>query len=217
MRSLTVGEPPADVPSPSAAPVARDVFRRAWTELEREIRECTRCPLHANRTNAVIYRGSDAPRLVFVGEAPGATEDREGVPFVGRSGKRLDSAIVEMGLRAEEFGVLNLVKCRPPRNVFVRSAAATCAPYLDRQLALLRPTILVPLGAEALRSLDPEAPRILLAAGRPRRRDGRQVFPLIHPAASLRSRALAERWQADVRALGVWLSRPSDPSAREPL
>jgi uracil-DNA glycosylase len=163
----------------------------------------------------VIYRGSPTPRLLFVGEAPGAHEDRTGVPFVGRSGLRLDAAIRGVGLGPSDYGVLNLVKCRPPANRFDRDAGAACRPYLDRQLALLRPSILVTLGANALHALDPAAPRVLLAAGHARPWDGRTLFPLIHPAAALRSRAMAERWRSDFSALGSWLQRSGSTPARE--
>lgn len=180
---------------------------RAWEELSREIRACRRCPLGASRTQAVVYRGSLRPRVVFIGEAPGAAEDRDGIPFVGRSGRRLDSAIAHVGLTSSEFGVLNLLKCRPPANRFDRAAARTCRPFLDRQLALLDPPILVTLGAFALRAIDPTAPGVLAAAGRARTLGARTLFPLIHPAAALRSRRLAERWARDVDGLRGWLPR----------
>jgi uracil-DNA glycosylase len=188
----------------------------AWSDLERTIRSCQRCPLGATRTHAVIYRGSLRPRIVFVGEAPGATEDRLGLPFVGRSGQRLDASIEEAGIEPEEFGILNLLKCRPPDNRFDRLSAATCRPYLDRQLSLLQPSVLVSLGAHALRSLDPTAPRVLLAAGRARPLDRGTLFPMIHPAAALRSRAMTERWRNDFVALRDWLTARSSAPAREP-
>lgn len=178
----------------------------AWDALSAEIRQCQLCPLGHTRQQAVVYRGSLAPRIVFVGEAPGAAEDRAGIPFVGRSGARLDAAIEQLGLRPTEFGILNVLKCRPPGNRFDRSAARTCRPYLDRQLALLRPTVLVPLGRAALSALEPRAPPILQIAGRPVRTAPVAVFPLLHPAAALRSRRWAERWDHDVGALGAWLS-----------
>ena len=159
-----------------------------------------------------MYRGSLRPRVVFVGEAPGAEEDRVGRPFVGRSGRRLDAAIARIGLVESDFGVLNVLKCRPPKNRFDPSAARTCRPYLDRQLAWLRPSVLVPLGRHALRTVDPEAGPILEVAGRPRPRGSVAIFPLLHPAAALRSRRWAERWERDVSALGSWLaSRTKTP------
>ena len=179
-----------------------------WEHLSQEIRECTRCRLHATRTQAVVYRGGLAPRVVFIGEAPGADEDRTGLPFVGRSGRKLDAAIAAVGLAPAEHGVLNLLKCRPPGNRFDPDAARTCRPYLDRQLAFLRPRVLVPLGARALRALDPDAPPILVAAGTPRIGRSPPIFPLLHPAAALRSRRWSERWDRDVVALGQWLREP---------
>ncbi len=183
--------------------------QRAWAELSEEIRSCRRCPLGAYRTHAVVYRGSLTPRIVFVGEAPGAEEDRTGLPFVGRAGRRLDDATRRLALGDGEFGVLNVLKCRPPANRFVRAAASTCRPFLDRQLALLRPAAVVTLGTSALHALDPGAPPILTAAGRPRPSTDPPLFPLVHPSA-LRSHRLYRRWDDDLRALGAWLAeRPS--------
>jgi len=190
-------------------PASREV-RNAWDQLSDTIRSCRLCPLGDVRTQAVVYRGSLAPRVVFIGEAPGAEEDRTGLPFVGRSGRELDRAVVSLGLSPEEYGVLNVLKCRPPANHFDPGAARTCRPYLDRQLDLLRPDVIVTLGARALKAIDPTAPTMLAAAGRARAHEGTPHFPLLHPAAALRSRRLRERWERDVRALGRWLAgRPA--------
>jgi uracil-DNA glycosylase len=186
---------------------ARDLA--SWDRLSTEIRRCRKCPLHRTRTHAVVYRGALAPRVLFVGEAPGAEEDRTGLPFVGRSGRRLDAAVAGLRLPAGDWGVLNVLKCRPPGNRFDRSAARTCRPYLDRQIAWLRPDAIVTLGAAALRALDPTAPPVLAAAGRPRASLLGPLFPLIHPAAAMRSRRLADRWTRDVAALGAWLGTAS--------
>jgi uracil-DNA glycosylase len=126
------------------------------------------------------------------------------VPFVGRAGRRLDRAIQFLGFAPDSFGVVNLIKCRPPRNRFDVRAARICRPYLDRQLALLRPEVIVPLGAHALRALDPSAPPVTLAAGRPREGSAIPLFPLLHPAAAMRSRRWAERWDQDLLALRAW-------------
>jgi uracil-DNA glycosylase len=178
--------------------------RVSWDRLSREIRACRRCPLGSLRTHAVVYRGSLHPSVVFVGEAPGAEEDRLGRPFVGRSGARLDAAIRELDLGEDSFGVLNVLKCRPPKNRFDRAAARTCRPYLDRQLALLEPEAIVTLGAWALRTLDPGAPAVMRAAGHPREATGTPLFPWIHPAAAMRSRRWAERWTHDVGEFRRW-------------
>jgi len=192
-------------PGPRAAARSAPARARAFAALSEEIRACTLCSLSATRTQAVVYRGSLAPRVVFVGEAPGAEEDRQGVPFVGRSGKLLDAAISQLGPGLGEHGVLNVLKCHPPGNRFDLRAARTCRPYLDRQLALLRPKVLVPLGARAWNSLAPGAGPILAVAGAPRPAADRWLFPLMHPAAALRSRRWRQRWERDVRALGAWL------------
>jgi DNA polymerase len=125
---------------------------------------------------------------------------------VGRSGKLLDRAVAEIGAALGAYGVLNVLKCRPPGNRFDPHAASTCRPYLQRQLELLRPRIVAPLGARALRALDPGAPPILRAAGTPRGGPTGWLFPLVHPAAALRSRRLRARWTEDVLALGRWLA-----------
>jgi uracil-DNA glycosylase family 4 len=200
------------VPLPSTsrvvAPGPTGAGSLAWAHLVDEASACTKCPLHANRTHAVIYRGGDHPRVLFVGEAPGAEEDRLGLPFVGRSGRRLDEAIVQLGLGPSEFGIVNLLKCRPPQNRFDAAAAKVCRPYLDRQLGLLAPERLVTLGAHALRSLDPDAPKVTEAAGTPRVTPRGPVFPLLHPAAALHAPAFRARWYADLTALAVWLRAP---------
>ncbi|MFY9717550.1 MAG: uracil-DNA glycosylase [Thermoplasmata archaeon] len=180
--------------------------RYEFDRLSEEIRSCRRCSLGSVRTQAVVYRGGYTPRLLFVGEAPGAAEDREGRPFVGRSGRVLDSAIASLGIGPAEFGVLNLLKCRPPENKFDPAAAIACRPFLDRQVALLRPRACVSLGAKALRALDPTAPPVLTAAGTPRSALGLPLFPLVHPAASLRSGRMRARWTADVGTLSKWLA-----------
>ncbi len=184
----------------------------AWAELSAEIAACHRCPLQRGRT--VIFRGSLTPEIVFIGEAPGASEDRAGLPFVGRAGRILDGALDSIGIGAERYGILNLLKCRPPMNRFDPVAARACAPFLSRQLDLLRPRRLVSLGAHALRALDPSAPAILEAAGHPRTALGRPLFPMIHPAATLRSGRYSDRWGRDLQRLAGWLEAAADRTAK---
>ncbi len=183
----------------------------AWRRLAEEAKACRRCPLHMSRTHVVFYRGGPAPSVVFVGEAPGREEDLSGRPFVGRAGKRLDEALGRLGLADGSYGIVNLVKCRPPENRFDRAAALACRSILDRQLELLAPERLVTLGAHALRLLDPDAPPIVQAAGTPRRLGARPLFPLLHPAAALHAPRYRARWEADVGRLAEWLrERPGE-------
>jgi len=185
---------------------------RAWAELSEEIVGCRRCSLQQGRV--VIFRGSVTPEIVIVGEAPGASEEREGRPFVGRAGRTLNGALEEIGVGPDRYGVLNLLKCRPPMNRFDPSAARACAPFLLRQLDLLNPRRLVSLGAHALKALDPSAPAILEAAGEPRTALGLPLFPMIHPAATFRSGRYADRWARDLRRLGHWLGGGPDRTAK---
>ena len=165
------------------------------------------CPLARGRTYAVAYRGAPRPWLVLVGEAPGAEEDRQGLPFVGRAGRLLDRTIAAVGLGSDDYGIVNVLKCRPAQNRFDPDAAEACRPYLDRQLALLAPSALVTLGARALAALDPGALPMLRSAGVERLRAGTPLFPMIHPAAAMRSRRWAERWTHDLRAFRRWWER----------
>jgi uracil-DNA glycosylase family 4 len=127
---------------------------------------------------------------------------------VGRSGRRLDQAIAEVGLRDGEFGILNVVKCRPPGNRFLSEAARKCRPFLERQLGLLEPKVIVTLGAHALAAIDPTAPAVTVAAGRERRWGTTPLFPLLHPAAALHAPKYRDRWEADLGALSKFLSGP---------
>lgn len=145
-----------------------------------------------------------------MGEAPGAEEDAVGVPFVGRAGRRLESAVAAIGLTPEEYGVLNLFKCRPADNRFDRTAAAACRPFLDRQLAMLNPALIVTLGAHALEALSPGRDRIGLVAGRAIEGGRPAVFPLLHPAAAMHNPNLRTRWERDFAELGRYLLRPRE-------
>jgi uracil-DNA glycosylase family 4 len=174
--------------------------------LAQRIATCTRCPLHATRTRVVVYRGAPRPRVLFVGEAPGRDEDLAGVPFVGAAGRRLDRAVAGLGLSELDWGVLNLLKCRPPENRFDPEAAVTCRPHLEDQLALLQPWCLVTLGRHPLAAFDPTAPKITEAAGIVRSWNGHPLFPLLHPAAALHAPRLRERWDSDLRKLGEYLA-----------
>lgn len=198
MTDRSGGTPPTEPP--------RARFSDAWQHLTAEIEACRRCPLGSTRTHAVIYRGAPRPTVVFLGEAPGASEDATGVPFVGRAGRRLDSAIESAGLGPSEFGVLNLFKCRPRDNRFDRAAAEACRPFLDRQVAELDPQLVVTLGAHALEALRPGSDRIGVLAGRPLEGRTPVLFPLLHPAAPMHNPNLRARWNEDIEKLARYLT-----------
>ena len=160
-------------------------------ELAAEAAGCTRCPLAATRTQVVFGVGDPDADLMFVGEAPGRDEDLQGEPFVGRSGKLLDRLVAEeLGVDRSQVYIANVVKCRPPDNRDPKpDEIAACRPYLDAQLELIDPAVVVTLGNFAT--------RLLLETDRghhqgpgcgPTRWAARQLVPTYHPAAALRSR-----------------------------
>ena len=190
-----------------AAPRSGARTRAEWAQLNREIESCRACPLGSLRTQVVIHRGSLRPRVLFVGEAPGASEDKIGIPFVGAAGHRLDQLISQLGLLESEFAIVNVIKCHPPGNQFSEQAADACRPFLARQVEFLQPIMVVTLGAPALAAFRPDLLPILGSAGRRFRWRGLTLFPLVHPASAARSGALRRRWEEDGSALARLLSR----------
>ncbi len=125
-----------------------------WAELERTVATCVQCGLHATRTQAVFGVGDRAASWMFVGEAPGADEDRQGEPFVGRAGQLLNAMLFAIGLKREEVYIANVLKCRPPGNRDPQpEEVAHCEPFLIRQIELIRPRLIVALGRHAAHSL----------------------------------------------------------------
>ena len=156
-------------------------------------------------TNPVPGEGSADARIVVVGEAPGASEDRAGRPFVGRAGRMLDDLLAEAGLTREDVFITNVLKARPPGNRDPRSDEVEHSwPWLRAQLEIVEPELLVPLGRHALRRFAPEL-RIGEAHGRPAEAGGLRLFPLYHPAAALHNQALRGTLVRDARALGAAL------------
>jgi uracil-DNA glycosylase family 4 len=152
-------------------------------------------------TNLVPGEGSATASVVFVGEAPGASEDRSGRPFVGRAGKLLDELLEVAGLRRDVVFITNVVKARPPDNRDPRAdEVAHHLPWLEAQLEVIGPRLVVPLGRHALGRFVEEV-KITEAHGRVVQRAKRDVFPMFHPAAALRNRGLRETLFADARAL----------------
>lgn len=151
--------------------------------------DCQACPLADSRRQVVVGRGHPQARLLLVGEAPGAEEDVSGRPFVGRSGRLLDRLLAEAGLdRERDLYIANIVKCRPPQNRRPTAAEmAACRPWLDRQLALLDPPLILLAGATALAGLLGIRSGISRLRGQWQTWQGRQLLPLFHPAYLLRN------------------------------
>jgi len=187
----------------------------ALAEVEREASVCVRCPLSAGRTQVVFGVGDFCADLMFVGEAPGQQEDLQGEPFVGRSGQLLDRLVLEeMGLSRERFYIANTVKCRPPGNRDPEAAeVAACRPWLDAQVDLVDPKVVVTLGNFAAKLLLGTTEGITRLRGRayPFRRG--VLVPTFHPAAVLRGGgALAPQMRADLVRAKRYLT--SNPPAR---
>lgn len=161
----------------------------ALTVLEREVAGCTRCPdLVANRTQTVFGVGPLSPEVCFIGEGPGADEDRMGEPFVGKSGQLLNKIVAAMGMRREDVYILNVVKCRPPENRDPTPAEClSCRPYFDRQLELVQPKLIVCLGGVAANHLLQTKLGITKLRGEWREYNGLPVMCTFHPAGLLRN------------------------------
>ena len=153
-----------------------------------DLGECTRCKLHERRKRIVFGEGNPQARLMFVGEGPGADEDASGRPFVGRAGQLLDKIIAAIGMAREECYIANVVKCRPPENrTPERDEIATCEPFLFRQIALIKPRVIVTLGLPAFQCLLKTRESMGRARGQWRDWNGVKVMPTFHPAYLLRS------------------------------
>lgn len=174
--------------------------------LHRRIREDRACPLLEERVRAVQGEGPAGARVVFVGEAPGTREEALGRPLVGNAGRVFDRLLESIGLDRAGVYVTNAIKCRPPGNRAPRAAeVAHCRGFLDEALAVIEPAVVCPMGAAALKMvLGPKA-SITDLHGRPLERDGRWIFPLLHPAAWFYREALKAAIEDDFRRLGAFL------------
>lgn len=165
------------------------------------VRNCTDCPLAGGRTNAVPGEGNPQASVMFIGEGPGFQEDRQGRPFVGPAGKLLDGLLASIGSNRESVFIANMVKCRPPGNRDPAPAEmAACTKYLDRQIELINPKLIVTLGRFAFGRYFP-GEGITKASGTLREKDGRKIFPVLHPAAVLRRKDLRPTMIGDFKAI----------------
>lgn len=185
--------------------------RDALVELYREVVKCARCPLAETRTKAVFGAGNADADLMFVGEAPGAEEDRQGLPFVGRAGQLLSELLGGIGLTREDVFICNVLKSRPPGNRDPLPAEIeACQPYLWRQIELIQPRVIVTLGNFATKLLTGSPVGITRVRGTPQVHTlgGRAVFlmPMLHPAAALRTPAMKDALAEDVAKLPALLT-----------
>jgi uracil-DNA glycosylase len=198
--------------SRAAAPANRADALRILRE---ELGECTRCALAQGRNKIVFGDGDPNARLFFVGEGPGADEDAQGLPFVGRAGQLLNNMIAAMGLKREQVYIANIVKCRPPQNrVPEPEEANTCSPFLFRQIEIVRPEVIVALGATAATYLLGGKSPLSALRGRVLEARGAKLIVTYHPAYLLRDpRQKKEAWadlQIAMRELGLQPQKPSE-------
>ena len=171
---------------------------------------CKKCTLGHQRTNAVPGSGNPKSTILFIGEAPGRYEDEQGVPFVGRAGRLLDSLLESIGLDRSEVFVTNMLKCRPPKNRDpLPDELKACGPYLNKQIELINPKIIVTLGRFSFAWFFPDIP-IGEARGKPiNLENGTVVYPMYHPAAALRNGKIRQKAEQDFLNLQKIISTPT--------
>ena len=209
-----------DSPAPPSlfgdiAPIAQTLTpsNETFEAIHCEIGPCTRCPLHEQRTNVVHTEGNRKARLMFVGEAPGADEDAQARPFVGRAGQLLTKIIEAIGLKREEVLIGNVNRCRPPGNrAPTAEEASTCKPYLLREIAIVQPQVIVVLGNTAMKNLLDTREGITRLRGTFQDYKGIKVMPSFHPAYLLRDPSKKRETWEDLKKVRDYLdSHKTDP------
>jgi DNA polymerase len=187
--------------------------REQLVEVYNQASICERCPLSETRNRVVFGAGNADADLMFVGEAPGAEEDRQGLPFVGRAGAFLTELLGGIGLKREDVFIANVLKCRPPGNRDPQPEEIdSCRPYLEQQVELIQPRVICTLGNFATKLLTGKPTGITKVRGIPQRQliGGRFVYllPLFHPAAGLRTPRVAEQLREDFKVIPDLIAEP---------
>ncbi len=203
-----------------SAPERRELLKTVYAQ----VRDCTRCPLHATRTNAVFGAGNADAELMFIGEAPGANEDRLGLPFVGAAGKLLDRLLEEIGLERGEVWIGNVLRCRPPDNRDPQPREIeSCQGYLFEQVRLIEPTVICTLGNFSTKLLRADTTGISRLHGREEVRvigpRAVRLYPLYHPAAALYTPSMLETLRGDFHRIPDLLAQgpPAQPEVTDEL
>lgn len=219
IRTTSIQTPPIVLPksAPSVAPTslfgdpisAAPALPRStetFEQIHTEIGDCTRCPLYQERTHVVHTEGNRKARLMFVGEAPGADEDSQARPFVGRAGQLLTKIIEAIGLKREEVLIGNVNRCRPPGNrAPTTEEASTCKPFLLREIAVVQPEVIVVLGNTAMKNLLDTREGITRLRGRFQDYKGIKVMPTFHPAYLLRDPSKKRETWEDLKKVRDYL------------
>ena len=191
-QPASVADTANNVVTPAAGAETPDVSSLGWSELAQQVAHCQLCELHATRKQAVFGIGNQEADWLLIGEAPGAEEDRQGEPFVGRAGQLLNAMLKAIGLEREQVYIANILKCRPPNNRDPRpEEAACCSPYLQRQIELIQPRLILALGRIAAQRLLQTNTSLARLRGKVHTLEatGTPVIVTYHPAYLLRSPA----------------------------
>jgi len=183
----------------------------ALSELSLQIQKCQKCSLHKSRTRSVPGEGTENATILFVGEAPGWHEDQQGKPFVGPAGHFLDELLASIGLTRQQVFIANVLKCRPPGNRDpLPGEIQACAPWLDSQIQVLKPKMIVSLGRYSMAKFFPEG-SISKLHGTARRQNGMIYFAMYHPAAALHQAKLRETIKEDMLKIPKVLRETEKP------
>jgi uracil-DNA glycosylase family 4 len=189
-------------PQPEKLTQSNETFEEIW----QDVGDCTRCPLHQGRTHVVHTEGNRKARLMFVGEAPGADEDVQARPFVGRAGQLLTKIIEAIGLKREEVLIGNVNRCRPPGNrAPTLEEASMCKPFLLREIAAVQPEVIVVMGNTAMRNLLDTREGITRLRGQFQDYKGIKVMPTFHPAYLLRDPSKKRETWEDLKKVREYL------------
>jgi uracil-DNA glycosylase family 4 len=175
-----------------------------------EVRDCPQCKLARTRKNAVPGEGQLSAKIMFIGEAPGRSEDEKGRPFVGAAGRILDNLLNKAGIERSQVFITNIVKCRPPNNrVPEEDELIACRPYLDRQIALIKPKVICILGRTAYASILGGS-SITANRGKVLERAGQKYFSTFHPAAVIYNKNLLSALEADLKKLAREINKEDE-------
>ncbi len=177
-----------------------------WEKLKNSIAQCQKCKLCTNRTNIVFGEGNINAKIMFIGEGPGADEDKQGSPFVGKAGQLMNKVFQALEINREEIYITNIVKCRPPSNrVPEEDEAQTCLNYLRNQVILIKPEIIVLLGSTALKNILGKEYGITAVRGKWMEKNGIKYMPTWHPAALLRDEGKKIEFWQDLKEVRKYL------------
>jgi uracil-DNA glycosylase family 4 len=193
-----------------------EISQMTLEQLEEAVHACTLCPLSQGRTQAVPGEGPLNADIMFIGEGPGFHEDRQGRPFVGAAGQFLEELLASIGLTREQVYITNVVKCRPPGNRDpMPTEISACAPYLERQIQLIKPKVIVTLGRFSMYRYFPGA-SISKIHGQPKRVGNVLVVPMFHPAAALHQPKWRPLVEADFKKLPQFIAETKGFDDEEP-